>query len=129
MNTQVFEKYYLPFAEALELKELGFSEECYEYYTSTGNRYTDEGGSDNFNMYEGACSIPSYAQAFSFFREKFNLEGTPMSWTEGGKTVWYFSAEPIGKPNIYRGYVCTVDTQEAAQFECVKYLINKAKRK
>ena len=128
MNTHVFIKYYVPFEEAIELKNLGFEEETYEYYTPSGGRYTDEAGSDNFNQYNGCWGIASYAQAFSFFREKFNLEGTVMSWTEGGKTVWYFSDEPVGKPNIYRGYVCTAEKFEIAQLKCLQDLINKVKK-
>jgi hypothetical protein len=130
MDTQVFNKYFLPFAEALELKKLGFSEQCFQYYTSEEDRYNDEGGCDDFNMYAGeGCSIPSYAQAFDFFREKFKLEGVVISWTEGGKTVWYFSSEPVGKPNIYRGYICTADTHDIAQYECIKDLIRQVKEK
>ena len=65
----------------------------------------------------------------NFFREKFNIEGTMISWTEGGKTVWYFSTEPVGKPNIYRGYICSAKKHEIAQYECLKDLINKIKQK
>lgn len=120
MDIQDFNKYFLPFAEALELKKLGFSEQCFQYYTSEEDRYNDEGE---------RCSIPSYAQAFDFFREKFKLEGVVISWTEGGKTVWYFSSEPVGKPNIYRGYICTANTHEIAQYECLKDLIRQVKEK
>jgi hypothetical protein len=118
-------KYYLEYDEAFELKKLGFDEPCDEYFTSTYVTIRDI--RTNFNKIDGIVSRPQYQQAFNFFREKFNLEGVVISWTEGGKTVWYFSTEPVGKPNIYRGYICTADKHEIAQYECLKDLINKAK--
>jgi hypothetical protein len=82
------------YPEAFELKELGFDEPCIAYYTVvpedninwftiSEQAVTDNGSifgsSKNYNTEwfetEGTISAPTYAQAFRWFREKYNLRG------------------------------------------------------
>ena len=74
-------KEFIPYKQALALKELGFDEPCFGKWLSNlqsnWKEYTLvlEMGEDNRNAYllEGACSAPLYQQAFRWFREKYDL--------------------------------------------------------
>ena len=75
------EKEFIPYELALELKELGFDEPCLgHYYTLDGEQWKfaterhlefidalDEIGKDFI------VDAPTYAQAFRWFREKYQL--------------------------------------------------------
>jgi hypothetical protein len=66
------EKDFIPYQEALELKQLGFDEECFRFKNNISNIY-EEKGWFNWNQSELFVSIPLYQQAFRFFREKYGL--------------------------------------------------------
>ena len=60
----MIEKEFIPYELALELKQLGFDEPCFMYYTDKGELYKS-------NIY--GISAPIYSQAFRWFREKYDL--------------------------------------------------------
>ena len=57
------EKEFIPYEQAVALKELGFDEPCFKVV---------EGGPIDIFPYE-KLDVPLYQQAFSFFREKHDL--------------------------------------------------------
>lgn len=70
---------FIPYEEALALKELGFGEECLGMYydAEDGVKYTEPtwkllvgGKTDGENEYE--VKAPLYQQAFRWFREKYD---------------------------------------------------------
>ena len=66
-------KEFVPYEQALELKELGFDEPCFGYYNVDPQFKTPP-----FNMVkpfknEWCLPAPLYQQAFRFFREKYKL--------------------------------------------------------
>jgi hypothetical protein len=72
-------KEFIPYEQALQLKELEFNEPCFGYYNGQGN-YIGEEGKMNSNcnklgMHGAYCTAPLYQQAFRWFREKYNLRG------------------------------------------------------
>jgi hypothetical protein len=70
------EREFVPYEQALVLKELGFDENCLFYYTKdfkiNHSMMTDTVCICNFNK-ENKISAPFYQQAFTWFREKYNL--------------------------------------------------------
>ena len=80
-------KEFIPYEQALSLKELGFDEPCFGWYRSSliPSNFTEyfletefgmnESPSDwvNSNFLGKACSSPLYQQAFRWFREKYGL--------------------------------------------------------
>ena len=74
------EKEFIPYEQALALKELGFDEPCFGYFVGLGdNKETPfkfvEIKSEK-TQFEGTDNVfhrPTYRQAFKFFREKYNL--------------------------------------------------------
>ena len=70
------EKEFIPYEQALALKELGFDEPCFGYYYASDKKeiglemYIDVRNQDIYYV-----SAPLYQQAFRWFREKHNLKG------------------------------------------------------
>ena len=73
------EKEFVPYNEALELKQLEFDEPCFGYYNITWHIQNElhfpEYGAivDKWNTESHLVSVPTYSQAFRWFREKYDL--------------------------------------------------------
>jgi hypothetical protein len=68
-------KEFIPYEEALALKELGFDEPCF-YVKLISNPeffYTPTDYDDYPKQKEKEVLIPTYSQAFRWFRKKYNL--------------------------------------------------------
>ena len=107
------EKEFIPYEQALALKELGFDEPCVAFYEqskklSIGFNWLNEGGK-NSNLQE--CTAPLYQQAFRFFREKYKSNFIIGFGNDGG----YYR---IG--NLFSKWY---KTYEEAELECLKKLI------
>jgi len=72
---------FIPYDEALALKELGFDEPCLCYYEDDKLRIFEQSEYDEILAYRESdcikgianCFVPLYQQAFRFFREKYKL--------------------------------------------------------
>tara|TARA_R110000868_G_scaffold50875_3_gene161982 strand:- start:3913 stop:4335 length:423 start_codon:yes stop_codon:yes gene_type:complete len=79
------EKEFVPYEQALALKELGFDEPCFIYWVYDGVEITYSTshnksgwsiiGFKNSQMLKkaGLCTAPTFSQAFRWFREKYSL--------------------------------------------------------
>lgn len=99
-------KEYLPFEQALEMKELGFNEDAFGYLAIEGT----------------SVQLPLYQQAFRWFREKYKLLGLPKPY---GYEIQY---------NAELHYWGTIiekeaNTYEEAELACIKKLIEIAKNR
>ena len=136
-NLNNMENEFIPYEQALALKELGFDEECFAYYNlkeeitfkSCHNRVP-------IIMSGKKCGMPLYQQAFSFFREKYNLDGSMSVDVWNKKTTSYRitgGIKGIVEANSY-GALYDIDskdydTYEEAELECLKKLIEIVKEK
>jgi hypothetical protein len=84
------EKEFIPYKQALELKELGFDEPCLGLYYGTSIKevpeFLFEKRSSQYSAKKGfidAVLAPLYQQAFRWFREKYNLLGNIYSNASG----------------------------------------------
>ena len=130
MNT--LEKEFVPYEPSLALKELGFDEPCFGKYLSSFQSDwkvyelilemgMNEEFEDNRNVYllEGACSAPTFSQAFRWLREKYGL----YSWITielGNKSTfcWVLSGEHTSTQ-----YAAYFHTYEEAELACLIKLI------
>jgi hypothetical protein len=129
-------KEFIPYAEALELKELGFDEPCLAFYWNTGKFYTtaeyphsiethkqNQLGDYNYD----STSAPTYSQAFKFFREKYQLWG--MIYPRDG---WNYMIQEVDKTTSCFGeswHKQSIANYEEAELECLKKLIEIVKQK
>ena len=122
-------KEFIPYEQALALKELGFDEPCIACYdklnmlaTYSENLFEPK----NYNTSGYCVSAPLYQQAFRWFREKYKISGEISSdyYLEGKDNEWEYNIYQLGKEDD--GYVGTIPifkTPEEAELECLKKLI------
>jgi len=114
---------FIPYEQALALKELGFDEPCFgNYYTLNGKTWklADNIEYDLLNeLYHIGSKFtiiaPLYQQAFRWFREKHGLNH-------------FVELDVDCKPNYYNAHVqCSLvyhaDNYEEAELACIKKLI------
>jgi hypothetical protein len=137
-------KDFVPYQEALALKELGFDEPCVAFYEefkrlSIGFNWLNEGGKNsnlqecNAPLYQKAFFLhhygllsakeqvlaPLYQQAFRWFREKYELYSFVFKFDEGFGYETY--KEGVTQTNE------SFDTYEEAELACLKKLIDLTK--
>lgn len=106
---------FIPCELALELKELGFDELCFGYYTHNEKlcRYDSTSTNVEFtpcihkNIYNSYCLAPLWQQAFDWL------------WNKTGRYI-------IPIPNDDKEWLCMGNkfkTYEEARLECLKKLI------
>jgi hypothetical protein len=126
-------KEFIPYEEALALKELGFDEPCFGYYTDNKFEFFADIRNCNTNSEFGFYpTAPTYSQAFRWFREKHNLIGNPipLSLTFPGKVTHYgwaicSSINVLDLEDDNQKF----KTYEEAEFACIKKLIETVKNK
>jgi len=127
------EKEFIPYEQALALKELGFGEPCIKYYWTDGMFTKTYESPFNHNKRDNLISAPLYQQAFRWFREKYNLLGNVYSNASGW--LWEIH-DNIGGTHRF-GSEWSGDCEESGMFtsfekaelECIKKLIEIVKEK
>jgi len=67
------EKEFIPYEQALELKDLGFDEPCFGFYGTDGYLYIQYARNGNIFKRNNGCLSPTFSQIFRWFREKYNI--------------------------------------------------------
>jgi hypothetical protein len=128
MNTN-YKKEFVPHKQALALKELGFDEPCFGWYSKDGTFYEGK-----MTIHQGLLSAPLYQQAFRWFREKYNIDAWVQPFTSEksngdlylpDETYSYF----IFKYGVWVGDGVDFLEPEEAELECLKKLIEIVKLK
>ena len=120
------EKEFIPYEQALALKELGFDEPCFMTYL---NGKLDKeiflfNHSIRSHSTQEFVSAPLYQQAFRWFREKGLHSAIMPKITPSNTTVYYIYE---GKPK--KDWNNCFETYEEAELECLKKLIEIVKEK
>jgi hypothetical protein len=114
-------KEFIPYEQALELKELGFDEPCFGWFQSSRlkKEYNalKDGGNQSY-MRKEDCNAPTFSQAFRWFRERYNLHC--WVYTSNSKEFWY-SILKDGRMMV-RDYK-PFNTYEEADLACLDRLI------
>jgi hypothetical protein len=125
-------KEFIPYEQALELKELGFDEKCLSLYldndkktmtSSVKGADTNSWLKEHYSGYRNSITAPLYQQAFRWFREKYRLYPEIIYSARDKKWVCQTS-DCIGFELL--GWY---QTYEEAELECLKKLIEIAKDK
>lgn len=132
----MLDKLFVPYKQALKLKELGFDEECIAFYC---NVYKDTKfnypykGCVNSSLQEFEVTAPLYQQAFDWFREKYNLwvEIKVEDMVKLGNHRFYFSIFGIRSGFNNNTYISCINNSnesyyksyEEAQLACLNKLI------
>jgi hypothetical protein len=136
---------FIPYQQALELKELGFDEPCFGYYYTLNGKDWNFAEKTEYSRLDDEMNIggkftisaPLYQQAFRWFREKHNIQGYIYSSTVRGN---------VEKTKQFTGYIWNIngidipflstdardelhDTYEEAELACLIKLIEIVKTK
>jgi hypothetical protein len=114
-------KDFIPYEEALALKELGFDEECLDGYNKYGKLWGMR--FDNQSTVNDACSAPLFSQAFRWFKQNHKLKFYIREdiWNEGCY-VHILMQDEYENVGAYSTY-------EEAELACLKKLIKLVKQK
>ena len=122
-------KEFIPYEQALELKALGFDEQCFSFYDTDAELYESEGYYKNgYNVSDKEVIAPIYQQAFRWFREKnFICHVTnDLSNNLQDEVYVYIMTKGYGSL-IVRSE--EYNTYEEAELACLKKLIEIVKNK
>lgn len=130
-------KEFIPYEQALALKELGFNEPCLKLWEKT-MMFTILVDPSEFKkvVSERYVSAPTYSQAFRWFREKYNLHAEPYTADMGAIEYCFQIRDLYSEKYVYdnfkgagSSYMGTFNTPEEAELECLKKLIEIVKTK
>ena len=125
VKKQGTESLFVPYKIALELKDLGFNEECFAIYgKSEGHLFKIH--TDKFDTVDELHFIkaPTFSQAFRFFREKYGLH---YIICKNIQMDGYGYREVILIPYMEENKNTIFKTYEEAELACIKKLIEIAK--
>jgi len=122
---------FIPYEQALALKELGFDEPCFSIYHSKDKSFSWHHHIDHINNEpalesgEFNISAPLYQQAFRWFRDKHNLVFNFISYSivKPGEYHWSITWHDVAKASGI------VKTYEEAESACLDKLIEICKTK
>ena len=128
---------FTPYEQALDLKKLGFNEECLAFYNSTLKTpnellYPQYGGEvGNWNVENHLISAPLYQQAFRWFREKGYLMSISRKFFRLDNSIEYnyFICPPDTNEPIEDNILEEYTIYEEAELACLKKLIEIVKNK
>jgi hypothetical protein len=113
---------FIPYEEALTLKELGFDEPCFAYY-SFGDEivltYTEKQ-----MVSSGCCLTPTFSQAFKWFRKEHKLFAS-IEYSTTNQTDFVIT---INKKSYNDARDEEYKTYEEAELACLKKLIELLKK-
>ncbi len=125
-------KEFIPYEQALILKELGFDDNCFAYY-ELGTLIYSNNPTQNKELICN-CTTPLYQQAFRWFRENYNLNANIYKWhpdfaksmghleLEWEGSVTHFTEKKVGGSEYFKTY-------EEAELACLNKLIEIVKNK
>ena len=116
------EKEFIPYEQALALKELEFDEPCLGFYIASQLFVTSDTVYNSSDI--PVCKAPLYQQAFRWFREKYDLFGIVEGKGYDHKKYYIYSIKGKWHP-LQPGF----DKPEQAELECLKKLIEIVKNK
>jgi hypothetical protein len=121
------EKEFIPYEQALTLKQLGFEEECFAQYSDKALCQHGYGKVRQGNLLSYNCITPLYQQCFRWFREKYGYDVTIKKCTP---SEYKFEIEQLFvEGNNYYFIDFSFNTYEEAEVECLKKLIEIVKEK
>jgi hypothetical protein len=128
------EKEFIPYEQALELKELGFDEPCFGYYHEDKSLTYTNMVSQNTNSFwkinNKVITAPLYQQAFKWFRDK-KLSDASINRHGEADGGYSYRWEIVYEYGVYeeRHFKMGYNTYEEAELACIIKLIEIVKTK
>ena len=108
-------KEFVPYQPSLDMKELGFDEECFAMFMKDSFKSRCWCKNSEFEDKVLFTSAPTFSQAFRFFREKYQASPTIHCMSEQGNSWKYHIPNEGGEKEFL--------TYEEAELACLVKLI------
>lgn len=115
-------KEFIPYEQALALKELGFDEPCFGYYGSHQIYFWTVKTAGHYDNDNNALPAPLYQQVFRWFREKHGIQSYIRHEQPDVEPYYDFIIEE----DVFD---VMKDTYEEAESACIDKLIEIVKQK
>jgi len=133
-------KDFIPYEQALALKELGFDEPCFKYWVQTYNDTHTWMDLHNKALNDDDCKAPLYQQAFRWFREKYDLDYSLLPESSSGHRLldrtfniviykYYMNMNVQAEIVRIDGKIARYNKREEAELACLNKLIEIVKNK
>jgi hypothetical protein len=125
------EKEFIPYEQALALKELGFDEPCFRQWIFSSFGLIPYLSDESLPTSRKMIKAPLWQQAFSWFREKYDLHShirESLSFDKILEFVTQINGTYVNH-NIEDKPINRFETYEEAKIECLKKLIEIVKQK
>ena len=120
-------KEFIPYEQALALKELGFDEPCFGAWVNNELFITENEKPKIQSLSINQCTAPLYQQAFRWFRKKYKLYPEIGLHDREDEETWRFTISILGyyelAYNQNVGKEPYHKTYEEAELACLKKLI------
>lgn len=120
------ENQFVPYELALKLKELGFDEECLDFYSNENNCLFNNDPINEDSIHIGAgIPAPIWQQAFDWFRDSHGLNVVGFSANQSW-SLWYFNIDKKGLTYLYYAGAQEkkfFNSPEEVRIACLKELI------
>ena len=113
------EKEFIPMDLALKLKALGFDEPCFGFYSTIYDLIIGRTNGKK-SLFDSECLAPTFSQAFRWFREKYDLLGTPQYFTGG---FYCYTINDMKDTKESNKLFTEFETYEEAELACLEKLI------
>jgi hypothetical protein len=133
------EKEFIPYEQALALKELGFDEPCFGAFNKNGvlqRATSDWWNKDTLIRINSATYAdletltPLYQQAFRWFRDEYDLDSfVKHLYKSTVKVGYYFGINKYKGVEFQTDFDVWYNSYEEAELECLKKLIEIVKNK
>jgi hypothetical protein len=128
-------KEFIPYEQALKLKELGFDEPCLSYYDKEEKlcrsvlEYPIINSKNGFHQIYNIITAPLYQQAFRWFRDK-KLSDASINRHGEADGRYSYRWEIVHEYGVYeeRHFKMGYKTYEEAELACLKELIKLSKK-
>jgi hypothetical protein len=120
-------KDFVPYQEALELKQLGFDEPCFGWFASDRTLVKEVTEKTDFTL------APTYSQAFRWFREKYDVHYSIDRECSQHDHKWGYNWSLYNYTDIFDEYLTShpdapagewvYETYEEAELACLQQLI------
>ena len=118
---------FIPYEQALALKELGFDEPCFGAWVNNELFITENEKPKIQSLSINQCTAPLYQQAFRWFRKKYKLYPEIGLHDREDEETWRFTISILGyyelAYNQNVGKEPYHKTYEEAELACLKKLI------
>ena len=111
----MMENEFIPYDIALAMKELGFDEKCFGFYSLIHDLMICN--TSGINEEVGECLAPTYSQAFRWFRVKGYHAGIIPRYDE-----FHYHIKDFNTDNEYND-VYNISSYEEAELACLRKLI------